>query len=142
MMCDMIVAASDSKFVYPEAKVGAFVGLMGGFPARMPVKVGMQWTMTGEPMTAQRAYEIGFVNEVCEPGEQLERALKIAHSIAANAPLIVQALKALARETLPQGPVEKAYAHSTMIQKIRKSEDWIEGLAAMREKRKPVFKGR
>lgn len=142
MMSDMAIAASDTQFVYPEAKVGAFAGLMGGFPARMPFKVGMQWTLTGDPMSAQRAYEIGFINEICAPGEQLARALELAHKIAGNAPLVVKALKALASESLVKGPVEKAFAHSQMLQGIRASQDYAEGLNAVNQKRRPNFTGR
>jgi len=142
MMSDMVVAASDARFVYPEAKVGAFAGLMGGFPGRMPVKVGMQWTMTGDPMDAQRAYEVGLVNELCEPGQQLARARELARKIAANAPLVTRALKSLAYSTLPKGPVEQHFVHQLMLQDIRHSADYTEGLAALNEKRKPAFTGR
>jgi enoyl-CoA hydratase len=142
LMSDMTVAASDTQFIYPEAKVGAFQGLMGGFPARMPAKVGMQWTMTGAPMSAQRAYEIGFVNEVCEPGKQLEQALALARAIAANAPLVVRALKVLARQTMPKGPVEQNYDNKVMLDGIFESADRREGIAAFGEKRAARFTGR
>lgn len=142
LMADMAVAASDTQFVYPEAKVGAFQGLMGGFPARMPIKVGMQWTMTGAPMSAQRAYEIGFVNEVCEPGQQVERAMALAQAIAANAPLVVRALKVLARQTVPKGPVEQGYDNKMMLDGIFSSADRAEGIAAFGQKRAPQFTGR
>lgn len=142
LMADMAVAASDTQFVYPEAKVGAFQGLMGGFPARMPIKVGMQWTMTGAPMSAQRAHEIGFVNEVCEPGQQFDRAMALAQAIAANAPLVVRALKVLARQTVPKGPVEQGYDNKMMLDGIFSSADRSEGIAAFSQKRAPQFTGR
>ena len=142
VMSDMVFAATDARFVYPEAKVGAFAGLMGGFPGRMQVKAGMQWTMTGDPMNAQRAYEVGLVNELCEPGEQTRRALEIARKIAANAPLVTRALKSLAYSTLAKGPVEQHFAHNLMLQEIRNSADYTEGLAAVNAKRPPVFTGR
>mgnify|MGYP003577397606 FL=1 len=141
MMSDMCVAASDAKFIYPEAKVGAFAGLMGGFPSRMPYKAGMQWTLTGDPMSAQRAYEIGFVNALCEPGEQLDHALALAQKIALNAPLVVKALKSLAKQTMAKGPVEKAFQNGMMLQGIRSSVGYEEGLTAIREKRNPNFTG-
>lgn len=141
MMCDMAIAASDARFVYPEAKVGAFAGLMGGFPSRMPLKVGMQWTLTGEVMGAQRAYEVGFINEVVEPGQHMPRALELAAQIARNAPLVVRALKSLALQTMPRGPVEMSYANGLMMQGIRESADYVEGISAMNEKRQAAFKG-
>jgi len=115
---------------------------MGGFPSRMPPKIGMQWTLTGDALDVQRAYEIGFINEICEPGAQLERALAIAARIAGNAPLVVKGLKALARATMPKGPVETAMAHTLMLKEILHSEDMREGFSAVNQKRKPVFVGR
>ncbi len=141
LLSDMCVAASDTQFIYPEAKIGAFQGLMGGFPARLPIKAGMQWTMTGLPMSAQRAYELGFVNEVCEPGQQLERALVLARAIAANAPLVVRALKTLALQTVAKGPVEQNFRNAVMIEGIMKSADKGEGVRAFAEKRPPKFTG-
>ena len=56
MMSDMAVAEEHASFIYPEAKIGVFAGLMGGFSPRMQYKAGLEWMMTGDPMTAQRAY--------------------------------------------------------------------------------------
>lgn len=141
MLSDMCVAASDAIFMYPEAKVGAFAGLMGGFPSRMPYKAGLAWTLTGDPMDANRAYALNFVNEVCPPGEQLERAMVLARKIVANAPLVVQALKKMALETLPRGPSEQSFSNEMLLRKIRQSTDYEEGLKARKDKRAPVFKG-
>lgn len=141
MLSDMCVCASDAIFVYPEAKVGAFAGLMGGFPSRMPYKAGMAWTLTGDPMDAQRAYALNFVNEICAPHEQLQRAMALAGKIVANAPLVVQTLKKMALETLPHGPSEQYFSNQVLLEKIRRSADYEEGLAARRERRPPIFKG-
>lgn len=142
MLADMVVATEDAQFVYPEAKLGAFAGLMGSFPTRLPYKQGLQWILTGDPMTAQRAYEIGLVNEVCASGEHLTSAMQLAGKIAENAPLVVQAMKRLALDTLPDNPVASYYRQKHMLDGIAQSVDLQEGLAAMRGKRNPNFRGR
>lgn len=92
-------------------------------------------------MGAQRAYEVGFINEVVEPGQHMPRALELAAQIARNASLVVRALKSLALQTMPRGPVEMSYANGLMMQGIRESADYVEGISAMNEKRQAAFKG-
>lgn len=142
MLADMAVCSDDASFIYPEAKVGAFAGVMGGFPARMPYKVGLEWALTGDPLSAQRAYEIGFVNKVCAKGAQLATAMALAQKIAANAPLVVRTMKHLALETLPRNPMATYYPHKQLLDGIANSHDQQEGVAAFREKRAPRFEGR
>ncbi|KCV64523.1 enoyl-CoA hydratase/isomerase family protein [Bordetella bronchiseptica 99-R-0433] len=138
---DMIVASESAKFVYPEAKLGIFQGIMGGFPRKLPYAAGLEWITTGDPMSAQRAYELGFVNKVCKVGEQVEVALEMARKIAGSAPLVVQAMKHLALKTLPANPMETFYPQKGMLEAIARSQDAEEGLQALRDKRDPVFKG-
>lgn len=142
MLADMAVCASNASFVYPEAKVGAFAGVMGGFPARMPYKVGFEWATIGDPMNAQRAYEIGFVNKVCEPGRQVEVAMEYARRLAANAPLVVRTMKHLATRTLPANPMATYYPTRARLEGIARSDDMKEGVAAFKEKRAPRFQGK
>lgn len=139
---DLVVASETTSFIYPEAKIGVFQGIMGGFPKKMPYQAGLEWTLTGDPMTAQRAYEIGFVNKVCPAGQQLDVALGLARKIAANAPLVVQTMKHLALQTLPRSPMDDFYPQKSRLEAIAKSEDSKEGLTAFSEKRSPKFQGR
>ena len=142
MLSDLAVCADDARFIYPEAKVGLFAGVVGGFPARMPYKVGLEWALTGEPMSAQRAYDIGFVNAISPKGGHVQAARALAERIAVNAPMVVRAIKHLALETLPPNPMASYYPHRRMLEAIADSEDAREGAAAFREKRAPKFRGR
>ncbi len=142
MLADMAVAEEQVQFIYPEAKIGAFAGVMAGFPPRMQYKAGLEWLMTGDPMTAQRAYEIGLVNRVVPKGQAMASALETAAKIAANAPLVVQAMKSIARNTLPRSPTEQYYPQRVMLDGISNSADIQEGVASFREKRPAKFTGR
>lgn len=141
LMTDIVIASSTASFAYPEARVGLFQGLMGGFPGRFAYKPGLQWILTGDRMPAQRAYEIGMINEVVEQGRAFDRAMEIAKQIARNAPLVTQAMKAIAMQTLPKGPMEINYAIQALLNQVADSADSQEGLSALRDKRAPRFTG-
>ena len=70
MTCDLMVSADTTKFMYPEAKVGVFGGLMPGIVSRMPHKVAMELLLLGEEISVKRAYDVGFVNKVVPLGEE------------------------------------------------------------------------
>ena len=142
MMADMAVATESVKFLYPEAKVGIFGGVMAGLVSRMPHKIAMEFVLVGEEMSARRAYEVGFVNRIVPVGEHLRTAQDYARKIAANAPLVVQTLKRFAMATLARGPAEHFYPDVGRLGAIMASEDGKEGTAAFREKRTPRFTGR
>lgn len=142
MLADMVFAGSSAYFLYPEARMGLFQGMMGGFPGRIQYKAGLQWLMTGEQMPARRAVEVGLANEVVEDGQALPRALDVAARIADNAPLVVQAMKALALGTIPKGPMESNFRVNQLIAGIFDSQDGQEGFAAFRDRRKARFQGR
>lgn len=142
MLADMAVAEEQAQFIYPEAKIGAFAGVMAGFPPRMQYKAGLEWLMTGDPMTAQRAYEIGLVNRLVPKGQSLQVALQVAAKIAANAPLVIQAMKSIARSTLVPSATERYYPQRELLEGIARSADLQEGVASFKEKRPPRFTGR
>jgi enoyl-CoA hydratase len=142
LLADMVFAGRNTYFLYPEAKMGLFQGMMGGFPGRLQYKAGLQWLMTADQMSAARACEIGLVNEVVEDGKAYERAMEVAGKIARNAPLVVQAMKAVALGTVTKGPVEKNFHHNRMIARVMSSEDGKEGFASFKEKRSAKFSGK
>jgi enoyl-CoA hydratase/carnithine racemase len=86
-MADMCVASETTRFIYPEAKIGITAGGISSVLARMPHKVAMEFLLVGEELPVERAYQIGFVNQIAPKGKHVERAQVMAAKIAANAPL-------------------------------------------------------
>jgi enoyl-CoA hydratase/carnithine racemase len=138
---DLLVAAENAKFVYPEAKVGFAGGLIASLSARIPHKIAMELLLLGEPVSAQRAYEAGFVNKVVPVGQQLDAALEYAAKLAASAPLVLAMLKRFVGQTLPKGPTEAAGIARRQVDEVTFSADIEEGIAAFKAKRTPNFQG-
>jgi enoyl-CoA hydratase len=141
--CDIAVAADHARFGLPEAKRGLLAG--GGatlFPTRIPLAVALELGMTGAPISAARAYELGLVNHVVPAEEVLPAALAIARAIAANAPLAVAAIRRCMWTAAMDGGTA-AWAQTQAEQwVVGASEDAREGIAAFREKRAPRWSGR
>jgi enoyl-CoA hydratase/carnithine racemase len=141
-MADMCVASETTRFIYPEGKIGTTAGGISSVMARMPHKIAMEFLLVGEEMSAERAYQIGFVNKVVPPGRHVALAQEMAAKIAANAPLVVRALKKLARDAMPKGPLEGVAEVRRLLDVIRDSDDLKEGVKAFAEKRTPQFRGK
>ena len=141
-MCDLCVAAENTKFIYPEAKVGISGGVISAIAGRIPYKIAMELLLIGDAMEVTRAHQIGLVNRIVPAGEQLPAARSMARAIAGNAPLVVGLLKDMALKTIPHGPVQEMYLTQRAIERVRQSEDAKEGPLSFREKRKPNFRGR
>jgi len=142
MMCDLMVSTENTIFYYPEAKLGVTGGMISSLVSRMPHKLAMEIMLLGSKVSARRAYDVGFVNRVAPNGQHEAEALAMANELLASAPLVIGALKRLASEVLPIGPVERMVAVSQSLGRVRSSEDMQEGIRAHRERRKPNFHGR
>ncbi len=141
-MCDVMIAADNAKFSYPEVKVGFSGGLITNLVTRIPHKIAMELLMLGEAIDAQRAYEVGYANKVVPVADLEATAMDWAQRMAAMAPLPMRALKRWTNETLPKGPTEIGNIARARVDEIDNSSDWIEGRDAFKEKRSPRFTGR
>jgi len=141
-MCDLVVAAENTVFRYPEAQLGFTGGLIASAVARLPHKIAMEFMLLGQDLSAGRAYEAGLVNRVVPNGGQREAALEYARILARSAPLVVTTLKRFALQTLNASPAEAAAIARRSLLEVRDSSDGAEGRRAFAEKRPPDFTGR
>jgi enoyl-CoA hydratase len=140
--CDLCVAADNAKFAITEVKVGRGSPWAAPLIHMIPQRIYMEIVLTGRPITARRAYEIGLVNRVVEPGHALDAALELAREVLEGAPLSVKAAREsvmLATEMGRAAALEAAWAAH---EECYNSHDAQEGPRAFAEKRKPVWQGR
>ena len=144
LACDLVVASTAARFGVPEVK-RSLVAAAGGLfrlPRVLPRQVANELILTGDPISAERAYQFGMVNELCAEGQAVPTACALAGRIAVNAPLAVQSSLAVSRASA-QLSDDEAFALSTAaIRELATTEDYAEGPRAFIEKRAPVWKGR
>jgi enoyl-CoA hydratase/carnithine racemase len=140
--CDLCIAAETARFAISEVKVGRGAPWAAPLPWLIPPRVAMQLLLTGDPITARRAHEIGLVNEVVPAADLHAAAQAMAERIAANAPLSVLAGKRTVG-LIAEHPLSEAFRAADAIwEPVYLSEDAQEGPAAFADKRRPVWKGR
>ena len=140
--CDLCVASTNARFAITEVKVGRGCPWAAPLIHMIPQRVFMEIVLTGKPITAQRAYEIGLVNRLAEPEGLMDAALDLARDILEGAPLSVQAARETVMLATEMGRAAALQAARAAHEKAYNSEDAQEGPRAFSEKRKPEWKGR
>jgi len=140
--CDLCVAAESASFALTEARVGRAPIYAFWLNGMIPQKVALEMAMTGNPITARRAYELGLVNHVVPDAFLMAKALGLAMDLCAAAPLAVSATKAMIYETATLDHDAALAASLQRFEPVFESEDAQEGMRAFREKRPPVWKGK
>lgn len=144
LACDLVVATSRSSFGLAEVKRNLVAGAGGLF--RLPRAIGqaaaMEVILTGEPMPAQRAYELGMVSRLVEPGTALAAALQLAAKICENAPLAVWESRKVVLAAAYEDDDALKKLTDAAFGRVISSEDTKEGLTAFIEKRPPRWTGR
>jgi enoyl-CoA hydratase len=144
LACDLVVAAETARFGVPEVKrsLVAAGGAALQLPRRVPFAIALELLLTGDPLTAPRAAEVGLVNRLTPEGGALDGALEFAARIAENGPLAVAATKTIARNSADWTLDDGWRRQAELIAPVFASEDAREGSTAFAEKRAPVWKGR
>ncbi|MCE3551602.1 enoyl-CoA hydratase-related protein [Pseudonocardia sp. RS11V-5] len=140
--CDLVVAAEHARFAVTEVKVGRGSPWAAPLSWLVPPRVALEILLTGDPLDAARAREVGLVNQVVPGAELRQRTQELARRIAANAPLSVRAAKRTAYLSAECTRAEAYDRAEEIWAPVYRSEDAQEGPAAFRDKRTPVWKGR
>lgn len=145
LSCDLVVAAHSATFGIPEVKRSLVAGAGGLFrlPRLIGQTVAMEAALTGDPFSAQRAYELGMVNQVVdEGGDVLKAALELAERITANAPIAVWETRAVVLAAQDADDDTLWDMTGAAFVKVMQTEDFAEGPRAFIEKRPPDWKGK
>jgi len=143
LFCDFVIASTEATFCFPEVSIGipTIVGAI-----RLPQRIGwansMELLLTGKPVDAQRAKEIGLVWKLVEPDQLQQQAYAWAHVLTEAAPLAQRATKEVAWRTADMGWIESVRFGEVMRKVAGATDDVAEGIAARRDKRKPHWRAR
>jgi enoyl-CoA hydratase len=144
LAADVVVATSRSAFGLAEVRHNLIAAAGGLF--RLPRAIGrgaaMDAILTGEPIEARRAFDLGMVSRLVEPGAALDEALRVAQQIASAAPLAVRASRRVVLMTASEPDDTLRRVSRELLDELLESDDAAEGLAAFAEKRPPHWRGR
>jgi enoyl-CoA hydratase/carnithine racemase len=143
LACDLVVAGRTARFGLPEVGIGvvAACGALFRAPRHFPLNVARQLVLTGDPLSAEDAYRLGFVNVLTEPGDAARGGRALADRICANGPVAVRASMAALEDVVAAGDAAGWAATATAVDRVRASADAEEGVRSFLEKRPPVWTG-
>jgi enoyl-CoA hydratase len=144
LAADMVVATTRSAFGLAEVMRNLIAGAGGLFrlPRAIGRSVAMEVILTGQPLPAQRAYELGLVNRLVEPGKEVEAAIELATRVCAAAPLAVWASRKIVLAAAYETDETLIKMTNHEFGAIMQSSDTKEGLIAFIEKRPPNWQGK
>jgi len=143
LSCDIRIAAKDTKLAIPGGKVSIDVNFTGLLTQYIPIGIASELLLWGDPISAERAYNLGIFNVVVPKEELMATTTKLAERMCENAPLAVRTTKEVMRKSWETPSFEGKMALAEAIfPRVSNSEDYKEGAAAFKEKRKPVWKGK
>ncbi len=143
LACDLVIAGTSARFGVPEVKRSLVAGAGGALllGQRIPRALALEMLLTGDPIDAVRAAEIGLVNRVVDDGKALDAAIEMAERIAANGPLALIATKEIAHRGGDWTADQRWDEAARLMAPVFTSQDAQEGARAFAEKRAPVWKG-
>ena len=141
-MCDLRIASQEAKLGISETKWSLLPPFGSILSKQIPLSAVLELVLTAQPVTAQRAYDMGFLNKVVPAEDLMDEAMTMAQQIADNAPLAVQPFKELAYRGLNMSNQDISALTYQMYDALLLTEDSQEGPKAFAEKRKPQWKGR
>ncbi len=144
LQCDLRLASTAAKFGLTEVVVASIPAVSGlhRLLKAVPPAHAMKMALTGKPIDAQKALELGLVSDLFEPASLIEQAHEIARQIARNGPLAVQAVKRLARQTTHLSDADAQQMTELIWGALRDTQDRQEGRNAFADKREPRYVGR
>ena len=142
LSCDLVVAAEHARFGIPEVKRGlmAAAGGLIRLPKRVPLAVALELAMTGDPIDATRALQLGLVNRVVAADRVIDEAIALAERIGENSPIAVRNSRRLVREAAELSEAEGWNRTLELMVPVFESGDAVEGATAFAEKRPPVWR--
>jgi enoyl-CoA hydratase len=142
LSCDLVVAADSSRFGIPETQRGlmAAAGGLIRLPKRVSLAIALELAMTGDPIDASRALDLGLVNRVVPRDRVIDEACALAERIAENSPVAVRLSRQLVREAAEMSEADGWKRTNELVLDVFASGDAVEGATAFAEKRKPVWK--
>ncbi len=142
LACDLLVAAAGAKLGIPEVKrsLVAAGGALRRLPRRIPYGIAVEMALTGDPISAERGYELGLVNRIAEPGTALDVAIELAAAIAKNGPLALAATKQILESQWDWSDEDFWHRQGEISGPVFVSQDARERAMAFSEKREPVWR--